>query len=71
MLFMQQSKRELCILSASGSISNASLRQPATSGGNISYEVEICEYITIIPVISSKFCFSQEVFCGENILLLS
>jgi hypothetical protein len=39
MLFMQQSKREICILSASGSISNASLRQPATSGGNITYEV--------------------------------
>ncbi|XP_022143142.1 AT-hook motif nuclear-localized protein 14-like isoform X2 [Momordica charantia] len=38
MLFMQQCKREICILSASGSISNASLRQPATSGGNITYE---------------------------------
>ncbi|KAM7526726.1 hypothetical protein LguiA_016628 [Lonicera macranthoides] len=38
MLFMQQSKCEICILSASGSISNASLRQPATSGGNITYE---------------------------------
>ncbi|XP_065853980.1 AT-hook motif nuclear-localized protein 14 isoform X2 [Euphorbia lathyris] len=38
MLFLQQSRREMCILSASGSISNASLRQPATSGGNITYE---------------------------------
>ncbi|BFG37193.1 hypothetical protein CerSpe_234670 [Prunus speciosa] len=38
MFFMQQSKREICILSASGTISNASLRQPATSGGNITYE---------------------------------
>ncbi|CAO2837026.1 unnamed protein product [Amaranthus hypochondriacus] len=38
MLFMQQSRKELCILSASGSISNASLRQPATSGGSIAYE---------------------------------
>ncbi|KAJ9180063.1 hypothetical protein P3X46_008354 [Hevea brasiliensis] len=38
MMFMQQSKREMCIMSASGSISNASLRQPATSGGNITYE---------------------------------
>ncbi|WRX23855.1 PPC domain - like 10 [Theobroma cacao] len=38
MMFMQQSKREICILSASGTISNASLRQPATSGGNITYE---------------------------------
>ncbi|KAK9061384.1 hypothetical protein SSX86_018565 [Deinandra increscens subsp. villosa] len=38
MSFMQQSKQEICVLSASGSISNASLRQPATSRGNISYE---------------------------------
>ncbi|WKA03258.1 hypothetical protein VitviT2T_021379 [Vitis vinifera] len=38
MFFMQQSKREICIMSASGSISNASLRQPATSGGNVAYE---------------------------------
>ncbi|XP_015058848.1 AT-hook motif nuclear-localized protein 14 [Solanum pennellii] len=38
MMFMQQSKHELCILSASGSVSNASLRQPATSGGSITYE---------------------------------
>ncbi|XP_057476742.1 AT-hook motif nuclear-localized protein 14-like [Actinidia eriantha] len=38
MLLMQQSKRETCILSASGSISNPSLRQPATSGGIITYE---------------------------------
>ncbi|XP_052624598.1 AT-hook motif nuclear-localized protein 14 isoform X1 [Lactuca sativa] len=38
MSFMQQSKLEMCVLSASGSISNASLSQPATSGGNIAYE---------------------------------
>jgi predicted DNA-binding protein with PD1-like motif len=38
MLFMQQSKCEICILSASGSISNPSLRQPASFGGNITYE---------------------------------
>ncbi|XP_047322066.1 AT-hook motif nuclear-localized protein 14-like [Impatiens glandulifera] len=38
MVFMQQSKRVMCILSASGSVSNPSLRQPATSGGNVTYE---------------------------------
>ncbi|KAK4786499.1 hypothetical protein SAY86_003188 [Trapa natans] len=37
-LFVQQSKREICILSASGSISSVSLRQPATAGGNVTYE---------------------------------
>ncbi|XP_010485837.1 PREDICTED: AT-hook motif nuclear-localized protein 14-like [Camelina sativa] len=31
MLFANQSKHELCVLSASGTISNVSLRQPATS----------------------------------------
>lgn len=35
---MQQSKREICILSASGSVSSPFLRQPATSGGNVTYE---------------------------------
>ncbi|KAF2585097.1 hypothetical protein F2Q70_00037736 [Brassica cretica] len=35
-MFAQQSKHELCVLSASGTISTASLRHP---GGNISYEV--------------------------------
>ncbi|KAG8380680.1 hypothetical protein BUALT_Bualt06G0041000 [Buddleja alternifolia] len=38
MMFMQQSKREICVISASGSVSNASLCQPATSGGSITYE---------------------------------
>ncbi|MCL7024708.1 hypothetical protein MKW94_030475, partial [Papaver nudicaule] len=38
MSFMQQKKRAVCILSASGSISNASLRQPAIMGGNVTYE---------------------------------
>ncbi|KAI5423976.1 hypothetical protein KIW84_030266 [Lathyrus oleraceus] len=38
MQFVQQNRGEICILSASGSISNASLRQPASSGGNITYE---------------------------------
>ncbi|KAJ1409329.1 PPC domain [Sesbania bispinosa] len=38
MLFLQQSRREMCIISASGSISNAILSQPASSGGNIAYE---------------------------------
>lgn len=59
MLFMQQSKREICILSASGSISNASLRQPATSGGNITYEVNgfsvICQKgPTKMPILSEE-----------------
>ena len=67
MLFMQQSKREICILSASGSISNASLRQPATSGGNITYEVEICECIPLNYVMSSNYRLTRERL-QENIM---
>lgn len=45
MLFIKQIKREICILSASGTISIASLRQPATSGGNITYEVNFSDFL--------------------------
>ncbi|KAL2549150.1 AT-hook motif nuclear-localized protein 14 [Forsythia ovata] len=38
MSFVQQCKREICIMSASGSVSNACLHQPATSGGSVTYE---------------------------------
>ncbi|KAF6153245.1 hypothetical protein GIB67_036591 [Kingdonia uniflora] len=40
MSFMQQRKRAVCILSASGAVSVASLRQPASLGGNVTYEDE-------------------------------
>ncbi|XP_058086311.1 AT-hook motif nuclear-localized protein 10-like [Magnolia sinica] len=38
MAFSQQGPRAVCILSANGAISNVTLRQPATSGGTVSYE---------------------------------
>ncbi|KAL5550882.1 hypothetical protein UlMin_001058 [Ulmus minor] len=38
MAFSQQGPRTVCILSASGAISNVTLRQPAMSGGTVSYE---------------------------------
>ncbi|KAK1364738.1 AT-hook motif nuclear-localized protein [Heracleum sosnowskyi] len=38
MAFSQQGPRTVCILSANGAISNVTLRQPATSGGTVSYE---------------------------------
>nr|CAA10643.1 SAP1 protein [Antirrhinum majus] len=38
MMFVQQSKREICVISASGSVSSASLRQQASSGGSVTYE---------------------------------
>ncbi|KGN47774.1 AT-hook motif nuclear-localized protein 10 [Cucumis sativus] len=38
MSFSQNGPRAICILSANGSISNVTLRQPATSGGTVTYE---------------------------------
>ncbi|PKA53921.1 Putative DNA-binding protein ESCAROLA [Apostasia shenzhenica] len=38
MSFSQQGPRAICILSANGSISTVTLRQPATSGGSVTYE---------------------------------
>ena len=63
MMFMQQSKREICILSASGTISNASLRQPATSGGNIAYEVttSFSHFIIIILYQQDSSMFTCSV----------
>ncbi|KAJ4959445.1 hypothetical protein NE237_026556 [Protea cynaroides] len=36
--FSQQGSRTVCILSANGAICNVTLRQPATSGGTVTYE---------------------------------
>lgn len=41
MSFSQHGPRAVCVLSANGAISNVTLRQPATSGGTVTYEV--CE----------------------------
>ncbi|XP_042480968.1 AT-hook motif nuclear-localized protein 9-like [Macadamia integrifolia] len=38
MSFSQQGPRAVCILSASGAVSTVTLRQPATSGGTVTYE---------------------------------
>ncbi|KAI3710505.1 hypothetical protein L2E82_40288 [Cichorium intybus] len=38
MAFSQQGPRTVCVLSANGAIGNVTLRQPATSGGTVTYE---------------------------------
>ncbi|KAG6486221.1 AT-hook motif nuclear-localized protein 10-like [Zingiber officinale] len=38
MSFSQQGSRAVCVLSANGAVSNVTLRQLATSGGNVTYE---------------------------------
>jgi hypothetical protein len=42
MSFSQHGTKAVCVLSANGAISNATLRQTATSGGTVTYEV--CAY---------------------------
>ncbi|URD85185.1 AT-hook protein 1 [Musa troglodytarum] len=38
MVFSQQGSRTICVLSANGAISDVTLRQPAISGGTVTYE---------------------------------
>ncbi|URE04371.1 AT-hook protein 1 [Musa troglodytarum] len=40
MAFSQQGPRTVCILSANGAVSDVTLRQPAISGGTVTYEVD-------------------------------
>ena len=49
MSFSQQGYRAICILSANGTISNVTLRQPTSSGGTLTYEVS--------SVFSPKFLY--------------
>lgn len=39
--FSQQGSRAICILAANGTISNVTLRQPNSSGGTLTYEVNV------------------------------
>ncbi|KAL4384642.1 hypothetical protein GQ457_15G008410 [Hibiscus cannabinus] len=54
MAFSQQGPRTVCILSASGAISNVTLRQSAMSGGTVTYEGRF-EIISL----SGSFLFSE------------
>lgn len=45
MAFSQQGPRTICILSANGAICNVTLRQPAMSGGTVTYEVHSIFYV--------------------------
>ncbi|XP_022717890.1 AT-hook motif nuclear-localized protein 13-like isoform X2 [Durio zibethinus] len=54
MAFSQQGPRTVCILSANGAICNVTLRQPAMSGGTVTYEGRF-EIISL----SGSFLFSE------------
>ncbi|XP_042494178.1 AT-hook motif nuclear-localized protein 10-like [Macadamia integrifolia] len=52
--FSQQGSRTVCIISANGAICNVTLRQPATSGGTVTYEGRF-EIISL----SGSFLFTE------------
>ncbi|KAF2566303.1 hypothetical protein F2Q68_00027912 [Brassica cretica] len=45
MAFSQNGPRAVCVLSANGAISNVTLRQAATSGGTVTYEIVVGSFI--------------------------
>ncbi|OMP00852.1 hypothetical protein COLO4_12310 [Corchorus olitorius] len=59
MSFSQHGPRAVCILSANGAISNVTLRQPATSGGTVTYEGRF-----EILSLSGSFLLSEN--CGQR-----
>lgn len=58
MSFSQQGSRAICILSATGTISNVTLRQPSSSGGTLTYEVSSILCHLHEKKMSSVICFS-------------
>jgi len=56
--FSQQESRAICVLSASGSISNVTLRQPNSSGGTLTYEVCLLNLVLTFDVVPLSFVSS-------------
>lgn len=56
MAFSQQGPRTVCILSANGAICNVTLRQPAMSGGTVTYEVLL---MFIYDPLEHYLCLSE------------
>ncbi|KAG6386275.1 hypothetical protein SASPL_155169 [Salvia splendens] len=58
--FAQKGHRGICVLSANGSVSNVTLRQPGTSGGLLTYEGNILCVIRVEKVIQTYADLSIE-----------
>lgn len=64
MALTQNGPRAVCVLSANGAISNVTLRQSATSGGTVTYEVSrFSLQSSSIPFLSLIFYSSILVIC--------
>lgn len=59
--FSQQRPRALCILSASGAVSIVTLRQPASSTGTVTYEVETPNLCMSVSFLYIPFPFLQSL----------
>jgi Plants and Prokaryotes Conserved (PCC) domain len=61
MAFSQQGPRTICVLSANGAISDVTLRQPATSGGLVTYEVLICFICMFTSPVPHVTCYQTKI----------
>ncbi|KAK6137609.1 hypothetical protein DH2020_028635 [Rehmannia glutinosa] len=59
--FAQQRPRALCVMSANGSVSAITLRQPTSSGGTVTYEVK-----TLLIRSIQILCLSGSYLVAEN-----
>ncbi|KAF8412260.1 hypothetical protein HHK36_000221 [Tetracentron sinense] len=63
MSFSQQGPRAVCILSANGAVSTVTLRQPATSGGTVTYEVQAYDNLFLL----AEKCLSCDALSSLSI----
>lgn len=57
----QQGSRAICILSATGTISNVTLRQSTSSGGTLTYEVSSIFFINMKKKIEFSHLFLYHI----------
>jgi hypothetical protein len=62
MSFSQKGPRSVCILSANGTISNVTLRQPGSSGSTFTYEVQTVK-LSMVSFFQTKGTFNFDL-CG-------
>lgn len=73
MSISQSGSRNICILSANGSISNVTLRQPASSGGTVTYEVRLSQnyiFINYFVALNADSFDKFSVFPVSTFLLI-
>ena len=68
--FAQQRPRALCILSANGTVSAVTLRQPTSSGDTVTYEVHILDMFSFAQLhLRFSFKFLSELLAIHSFCL--